>query len=112
MIAPIRLMSHPHIATYYAKARSSDLATFPNHDTNILHNNNVSLNSKLQAQSQESNNRNIRMLLAIPGWILSPLCLNMYITDAQLKAERMANGNWAGGMGFGFAWGEVSGGRG
>lgn len=52
------------------------------------------------------------MLLAIPGCILSPLCLNMYITDAQLSAARTANGNWAGGMGFGFAWGEVSGGRG
>lgn len=56
--------------------------------------------------------KNLLMLLAIPGCILSPLCLNMYITDAQLSAARTANGNWAGGMGFGFAWGEVSGGRG
>lgn len=52
------------------------------------------------------------MLLAIPGCILSPLCLNMYITDAQLNAARTAKGSWAGGMGFGFAWGEVSDGRG
>lgn len=36
--------------------------------------------------------RNSRIELPIPGWILSPRCLNMYMTPAQLSAAMMAKG--------------------
>jgi hypothetical protein len=55
---------------------------------------------------------NIRILFPIPGCILSPRCLNIYITPAQLNAATTANGTGAGGIGLGFAMGAVSGGSG
>ena len=55
---------------------------------------------------------NSRMLFPIPGCILSPLCLNMYMMPAQLSAATTANGSGAGGIGRGLAIGEVSGGSG
>jgi hypothetical protein len=61
-----------------------------------------------------TNNRDedLRILLPIPACILSPRCLNMYITPAQLAAARIAKGNGATGTGPGLASREVRGGNG
>jgi hypothetical protein len=48
----------------------------------------------------------------MPGCSRSPLCLNMYITPAQLIAATMLNGRLAGGIARGFAAADVRGGSG
>jgi hypothetical protein len=54
----------------------------------------------------------LRILLPIPACNLSPLCLNMYMTPAQLAAATIANGIGAIGIGPGFAALLVNDGRG
>jgi hypothetical protein len=54
----------------------------------------------------------LRIELPIPGCILSPRCLNMYITPAQARAATTPKGIGAGGIGRGLASGLESGGRG
>lgn len=52
------------------------------------------------------------MLFAMPGCILSPRCLYMYMMDAHARAATTANGLLAGGIGRGLAAELSSGGRG
>ena len=54
----------------------------------------------------------LRILLPIPACNLSPLCLNMYMTPAQLAAATIANGIGAIGIGPGLAALLVNGGSG
>jgi hypothetical protein len=91
-------------STCYAITRFSNPSRPLSHDTDILL---ISLILLLCKGDSD-----LRILLPIPACNLSPRCLNMYITPAQLAAATIANGIGATGIGPGFEALLVSGGSG
>jgi len=92
------------ISTCYA------IITFSNQSKPLSHGTDI-LSVSLMVPSYEGDS-DLRILLPIPACNLSPLCLNIYITPAQLAAATIANGIGATGIGPGFAALLVSGGSG
>jgi hypothetical protein len=84
------------------------IVVFVNHSKPLNHGTDILSRQRLFHTSEND----LRILLPIPACNLSPRCLNMYMTPAQLAAATIANGIGAIGMGPGFAALLVNDGRG